>query len=400
MTKFAISSGHAKHCQGASGYPVPPQCNEVDEARRVTERTCEIINALPGHSAVYFHDNTSYDSSTNLSTITKWHNNQDRDYDVSVHFNAYDGNAHGCECLYVTQESLAGKVASAMSAAGHFTNRGAKYRGDLYVLNNTNEPCVLVETCFCDNTGDCNLYNEHFEAICCALAEALTGEKIADQPPASQPPAPEEPGEGEARVDIAGTAEGNVAVIINGTRVAGKPNTPHVVRMRIKLSGDVVLCINGEEFHNQTQPPVEESGIQDNHCGIEATVFGGWEDQENSAYPPYGYLDDTELYLSLPYSFDADLFPENPPKVRVWNGSLSAVGYIADKGPWTTDDAAYVDGEARPIAETCYEQGKSLPSGPNQGKVPTNKAGIDLSPALANMVGIDGKGVVDWEFVD
>ena len=399
MTKFAISSGHAKHCQGASGYPVPPQLNEVDAARRVTDRAAQVINALPGHSATTFHDNTSHDSSTNLATITNWHNSQTRDYDVSVHLNAYDGNAHGCECLYVTQESLAGKIASSMSAAGHFTNRGAKYRSDLYVLNNTDEPCVLVEVCFCDNTSDSNLFNEHFEAICTALAEALTGEKISDQPP-EQPPAPEEPGEGEARVDIVGTAEGNVAVIINGTRVVGKPNTPHVVRMRIKLSGDVVLCLNGEEFHSQTHPPTEQTGIQDNHCGIEATIFGGVEDQENSAYAPYDYLNDSDLYLSLPYSFDPDLFPENAPLVRVWNGSLSAVAAVRDKGPWTVDDAAYIDGDARPIAETCHNESKPLPSGPNQGKIPTNKAGIDLSPALASMLGIEGKGVVDWELLD
>jgi hypothetical protein len=29
----------------------------------------------------------------------------------------------------------------------------------------------------------------------------------------------------------------------------------------------------------------------------------------------------------------------------------------------------------------------------------TNKAGIDLSPALAKLLEIDGMGTVDWEFV-
>jgi len=250
MTRFAISSGHAKYCQGASGHPVPPQCNEVDEARRVTDHTAAIINAMSGHSAITFHDNTSDNSSDNLATITDWHNSQSRDYDVSVHFNAYDGSAHGCECLYVTQESLAGRIASAMSSAGNFTNRGAKYRSDLYVLNNTDMPAVLVETCFCDHTGDCNSYNEHFEHICIALAESLTGSKVDESPrPPEQPPVESED---ESRVDIVGHTQGNVAVVINGTRIVGGPNTPHVVHLRVKLSGDVVLSINGEEFHNQT----------------------------------------------------------------------------------------------------------------------------------------------------
>jgi hypothetical protein len=40
-----------------------------------------------------------------------------------------------------------------------------------------------------------------------------------------------------------------------------------------------------------------------------------------------------------------------------------------------------------------------LPSGPNAGKIPSNPAGIDLSPALAEALGHDGMGPVDWEFV-
>jgi hypothetical protein len=32
--------------------------------------------------------------------------------------------------------------------------------------------------------------------------------------------------------------------------------------------------------------------------------------------------------------------------------------------------------------------------------VPTNDAGIDLSPALAEQIGIEGKGKVDWIFVE
>jgi hypothetical protein len=82
-------------------------------------------------------------------------------------------------------------------------------------------------------------------------------------------------------------------------------------------------------------------------------VFGGAADQENSAYPPHGYLNDTDLYVALPYSFDPSLFPNNPPMVRVFCGELSAVAAVRDKGPWTTDDTPYVKGTARPIAEKC-----------------------------------------------
>ena len=185
--KICISSGHGLHIRGASGSPVPPQLDEVDEARRVVERVAEFLKAADVGVAT-FHDNTSHDQSTNLATITNWHNSKARDLDVSVHFNAYDGKAHGCEVLYVTQESLAAKVSSAMASAGGFTNRGAKYRSDLYVLNNTDEPAILLETCFCDNTSDSNLYRSRFDAICQAIAEAISGRAIEQPPEAERPP--------------------------------------------------------------------------------------------------------------------------------------------------------------------------------------------------------------------
>src|SRR6516164_2562990 len=142
--KVAISSGHALHVRGARGNPVPPQLDEVDQARRVVDRVAQMLGCPK------FHDNTSTSQSTNLNTITNWHNalgSSGRDLDVSVHFNAFDHSAHGTEVLYVTQETIARHVCDAICAAGAFTNRGAKYRSDLAFLNNTSKPSILIETC-------------------------------------------------------------------------------------------------------------------------------------------------------------------------------------------------------------------------------------------------------------
>src|SRR4249919_560047 len=111
--KLAISSGHGKYIRGASGSPVPPYLDEVDEARRVVDRVAEILRGA-GVTVKTFHDNTSHDQSTNLNTIVNYHNKQVRDLDVSVHFNAYQTTSKpmGTECLYVTQEKLANTVAS------------------------------------------------------------------------------------------------------------------------------------------------------------------------------------------------------------------------------------------------------------------------------------------------
>ena len=192
--RVAISSGHALHVRGARGNPVPPQLDEVDQARRVVDRVAEMLGCPK------FHDNTSTSQSQNLNTITSWHNKQTRDLDVSVHFNAYDHSAHGTEVLYVTQQTIAKEVCDAIVLAGDFTNRGAKYRSDLAFLNNTNKPAILIETCFCDHTGDSNAFMAHFEPICRAIAEEIGAIELSEEQPPSeqppeQPPAPHNPWE-------------------------------------------------------------------------------------------------------------------------------------------------------------------------------------------------------------
>ena len=194
--RIAISSGHGLHIRGARGDPVPPQLDEVDEARKVVERVADFLRG-GGVEVVTFHDNTSTTQSQNLDTIVNWHNRQTRGLDVSVHFNCYDHSAHGVEALYVTQSTLAAAVAEAISDAGGFTNRGAKYRDDLKFLNATDEPAILIETCFCDHTGDCNLYRENFDSICGAIAASISGEPI-EAPPPDRPERPQWPARPES----------------------------------------------------------------------------------------------------------------------------------------------------------------------------------------------------------
>jgi N-acetylmuramoyl-L-alanine amidase len=90
--KIAMSSGHAKYVRGASGSPVPPQLDEVDQARRVVDRVAEMMKQA-GVGIVTFHDNTSHSQNENLNTIVAWHNKQTRDWDISCHFNAFDPRA-------------------------------------------------------------------------------------------------------------------------------------------------------------------------------------------------------------------------------------------------------------------------------------------------------------------
>jgi N-acetylmuramoyl-L-alanine amidase len=299
---IVISSGHGKKVRGASGL-----IDEVDEARRVVDQVVEYLGRL-GVDARPFHDNTSTTQGENLETIVEFHNDHTRDLDVSVHFNAYTETTKpmGCEVLYLTQVELASEVSNAMAKFAGFINRGAKKRTDLYFLNNTDEPAILIEVCFVDSSADVGLYDQNFDRLCRAIAVGLAGR--------------------------------------------------HFI------------------------PP----DIPENQTAITASVFGGEGDYNVSAYDEDKVLNDEDLYVALPDRFEGDR-----PRVIVYNRETGsyATAEIWDVGPWNIDDP-YWDKGTRPQAETGTDM---------TGRT-TNKAGIDLSPALASMLNIDGMGTVDWEF--
>jgi N-acetylmuramoyl-L-alanine amidase len=172
---IVISSGHGKFVRGASGI-----IDEVTEARDVVERVADELRDR--HVTVkVFHDDTSHSQQENLSTIVSYHNAQKRELDVSVHFNAYieTTSPMGTEVLYVTQNALADHMSEAIADCG-FTNRGAKKRTDLYFLNQTTGPAILIEVCFVDSSADCEVYAQEFDRLCDAIATVLGGERKAE----------------------------------------------------------------------------------------------------------------------------------------------------------------------------------------------------------------------------
>jgi len=115
---------------------------------------------------------------------------------------------------------------------------------------------------------------------------------------------------------------------------------------------------------------------------ITATVFGGKEDINESAYDGHEITDE-EFGVALPARFSGV-----KPRVRVFRGDRSVDCNIVDVGPWNTNDK-YWETNSRPQAES----GKDL-----TGR-PTNKSGIDLTPAAALALELNGKGLVDWMFI-
>ena len=113
-------------------------------------------------------------------------------------------------------------------------------------------------------------------------------------------------------------------------------------------------------------------------------MFGG----QQSAYGPA--IDDTKPGVALPFRFTGAR-----PRVRVM-GKRNGVSIdcdIVDVGPWNINDPYWETG-ARPQAESGTDLGQ-VSSQPRK----TNKAGIDLTLAAATATQIDGKGLVDWQFI-
>lgn len=177
--KITISSGHGKFVSGASGY-----LNEVEEARRVTDRVAKHLEQL-GCLSEKFHENTAKNKTDNLNNIIKFHNTTNRDLDFSVHFNAHSTTSKdmGVEVCYLdsSMKSLADKLCTEICSVSKLKYRGAKKRTNLGFLNYTKKPALLIEVCFVDSKADMEKYEKNFDAICKSIAETLTGKKLQQE---------------------------------------------------------------------------------------------------------------------------------------------------------------------------------------------------------------------------
>ena len=136
-------------------------------------------------------------------------------------------------------------------------------------------------------------------------------------------------------------------------------------------------------------PPLPSSGWIH---GITATLFGA---SRASSRPMAGHWMTLSRSWRCRYRFSQG----SRPTVEVMNEDGDIVAGD-DRGCRAVDDHDdYWAKGTRPIAEQCYASKTPLPSGPQKGRVPSNPAGIDLSPSLAMALGIDGMGKVAWRLV-
>lgn len=193
--KINIHAGHnpdGKVACGAIGI-----IKESTEARKVV---AELINllTLAGHKVYDCTCNDGKNSTNVLGKIIVKCNSHKVDLDVSIHFNAgahnMEGNGFttGTEVLIFSKNGgayeYADRICKSISELG-FKNRGVKERPDLYVLQKTKAPALLVECCFVDDADDVRLYDPTNMAR--AIANGILGKNVSAITESDPKPIPE-----------------------------------------------------------------------------------------------------------------------------------------------------------------------------------------------------------------
>lgn len=171
--KYGIDLGHnCAYDGGASG--VDKSENQL--IREVGEKVISKLISL-GHQVIECKPKSANSLGHSLRQRTHKANTSNVDVFVSIHFNAFNGNAHGTEVLYLSGagKKIAEPVLNEIVKLGFF-NRGLKYRDNLHVLKATRMPAILVECCFCDNWEDIKRFNATQMAN--AIVKGLTGRSL------------------------------------------------------------------------------------------------------------------------------------------------------------------------------------------------------------------------------
>ena len=175
--KIGLRGGHSPNCKGAMGF-----LDEQVEVRKIYNELVPMLQAA-GHIVV----NCNSDACTvndELADGTNKANAAECDIYVTLHMNASGGAGHGTECwLYDASNAQINEIADricANFAAQGFQNRGIKYTHAYHDLSASAMPAMIVETLFCDNQHDADLYNKiGTKGIAALIASAITGKAVA-----------------------------------------------------------------------------------------------------------------------------------------------------------------------------------------------------------------------------
>lgn len=180
--KWCINPGHCadgqRYCGTISSY------GKESTQARIVAKEVERKLLLAGEEVFYDAVDVSSSQLDNLKTIVSRANASKADRFVSIHFNAYNGNAYGTEVYcYSKNDSFAKNQGNAVLnniVALGYRNRGLKDNSQesLYVIRNTSMQAILIECCFIDNKADMARYDAMKMAH--AIVKGLIGYVPAD----------------------------------------------------------------------------------------------------------------------------------------------------------------------------------------------------------------------------
>ncbi|NFR36223.1 N-acetylmuramoyl-L-alanine amidase [Clostridium sporogenes] len=174
--KIGIDCGHTLSGADYGAVGIKAESNLT---REVGTRVISKLQAL-GHTVIKCYKDTCSSLQDSLSYRTNTANNNNVDLYVSIHFDAFNGSAYGTEVLTYggNKFSEATSVLNNIVSLG-YTNRGIKDGSNLYVIRNTKAKSMLIECCFCDNSGDMSKFNA--DKMADAIVKGLVG-KTTDVP--------------------------------------------------------------------------------------------------------------------------------------------------------------------------------------------------------------------------
>jgi len=188
---------------------------------------------------------------------------------------------------------------------------------------------------------------------------------------------------------IIGTADNDDIVTVVGEAYNGSTRW---FRLRIGDAEGTGVAVYGWASAAYIKRADAKPPEEDWRENITATVFGMEGDEQEGSYG--GWIDENTVGVSVPYKWRNE---PRPAGIVVQGPAGPFEATIVDVGPWNTNDPAYVLDGQRPMAEGQYAHGQEA----QNGQVPTNNAGIDLTVPVAEAVGIsieEGKGKVRWRF--
>ncbi|MBU5478956.1 N-acetylmuramoyl-L-alanine amidase [Eubacterium sp. MSJ-13] len=182
MAKIKAVTVHGGHnpsgriACGASDY-----IDESREDRIITKKVVRLLkkNGIKAYDCTVNNGTSQRDV---LKKICAKCNSKVRDIDISIHFNASDhqrvpdGKTTGTEVWVRDTSAVKGEVARRICnqiAKVGFKNRGVKTTSDLWFLNKTKKPALLIEVCFVSDPDDAILYKKHKDDIAKAIVQAV-----------------------------------------------------------------------------------------------------------------------------------------------------------------------------------------------------------------------------------